>query len=95
MWMAKRKSRRKGISRTVRYRKHSNEVSTRTLMVMVILVLVVSVLSATLYVYAFYGNSNYTKVQKSSLESPVIEEKPAASGRASIQIIKRPEDSEK
>lgn len=62
---------------------------------MIILVLVVSVLSATMYVYTFYGNSYYAKVQKSLSPPQVIEEKPAASGLASIEIIKPPEDSGK
>ncbi len=91
--MAKKKSRQRN-SQRVSNRKHSNDISTNSLMVMVVLVLVVSVLSATMYVYAFYGSSNYTKIQKSS-SSPVIEEKPAASGMATIDIIKPPESSEK
>ncbi|GEM_PF-4623841 len=90
--MAKRKPRRKGVPSRVRNSKHSNEVSTRTLMVMVILVLVVSALSGAMYVYAFYGSSNYTNVQKSLSESPVIEERGAVSGVATIQIIRPPEE---
>jgi len=71
------------------------DISAHTLMTMIILVLVVSTLSAALYVYTFYGNSNLTQFQKSLSGSPVIEEKPAVSGMATIQIIKRPDDSEK
>ncbi|MEK6939852.1 MAG: hypothetical protein AABX31_03930 [Nanoarchaeota archaeon] len=77
------------------HKSNQNDISAHTLMAMVILVLVVSVLSATLYVYAFYGNSNYTKVQKSLSLPQIVEEKPAASGTAAIEIIKPPEDSEK
>jgi len=85
--MVRRKSQRRA--------NRQNDISTQALMAMVILVLVVSVLSATLYVYTFYGSSNLTKFQKSFSESPVMEEKPAVSGMATIQIIKPPEDSEK
>ncbi|MDP3698998.1 MAG: hypothetical protein Q8R47_05415 [Nanoarchaeota archaeon] len=71
----------------------NKDISPQMLMAMITLVLVVSLLSAGMYVYAFYGNSNHTTVQKSFSESPVIEEKPAASGMATIQIIKPPVDS--
>ena len=91
-----RRSTRRGTKKFRRvHRSKPGDISAHTLMAMVILVLVVSVLSATLYLYAFYGNSSYTKVQKSLSPPPVIEEKPAASGMASINIITPPEDSEK
>lgn len=81
--MSKRKLRRRN------YLKRRNDVSNHTLMMMVILVLVVSVLSAAMYVYAFYGSGNY-KFQKFG-SSPVVEQKQAASGMATIQIIEPPE----
>lgn len=92
--MAKRKAGRTRRSSRRAQKSKADDISAHTLMTMVILVLVVSVLSATLYVYAFYGNSNYTQVQK-FLSPPVTEEKPAASGMATLQIIKPPEDSGK
>ena len=94
--MARRKARRSRQNVRRAQKSKPGDISARTLTAMVIVVLVVSVLSATLYVYTFYGNNNYTKVQKSfSWSPPVIEEKPAVSGMASIEIIKPPEDAEK
>lgn len=83
--MSKRKSCMRNSGRVKRH----NDLSNHTLMMMVILVLVVSVLSAAMYVYAFYGSGSYTKIQKSS--SPFAEQKPVASGMATIQIIEPPE----
>lgn len=74
------------------HNRKDDDVSDHTLMLMVILVLVVSVLSVAMYIYAFYGGSTYTKIQKSS-SSSIIEEKPVASGMASIEIIEPPENS--
>ena len=69
--------------------RRTKDISDRTLMMMVILVLVVSVLSATMYMYAFYGSSNVTP--KYGETKPVLVEEQVASGRATIQIIKPPE----
>ena len=90
--MAKRKARQNGLSFHRAHKSKQDDISAHTLIVMVILVLVASVLSATLYVYAFYGNSNYTQIQKSSLFT-VVEERPAASGMVTIQIIEPPKGS--
>lgn len=92
--MTKRKSRRKGVSRRVIVRKN-NDVSTRTLMVLVILVLVVSTLSVGLYAYAFFSDD--LRLPQNQSGSPVIEETGAVSGVAAIQIIKdsRAEESQK
>ena len=91
--MARKKSGRVKNSRRKKFRRRSNDVSAKTLMVMIILVFVFSLLSIGMYVYAFYSNS--AKIPKSQSGSPVItEEKPAAAGMATIQIIKPPKDSE-
>ena len=60
-------------------------------MMMVILVLVVSVLSATMYVYAFYGGG-YTALKSQGTGSATVEQQ-KISGVASLQIIKPPKGS--
>ena len=85
--MVKNKSYQGGVSRKVNSNK-SKDSSTHLLTVMVILVLLVSVISVGVYVYAFYGTNNFAQVQKSQLETPIMEERGAVSGKATMQIIK-------
>lgn len=85
--MVNRKSRVRNFGRAER----NDDISNQTLVVMVILVLVVSVLSATMYVYAFYGGGYSTP--KSQETKSVTAEQQTASGVATMQIIKPPEGS--
>ena len=87
--MAKR---RPGRSRVhSRKANRTKDISDHTLMMMVILVLVVSMLSATMYVYAFYGGG-YTALKSQGTESLKVEQQ-TVSGVATLQIIKPPKGS--
>ena len=77
--------------RKAKVSKRTNNISDRTLMIMMLLVLVVSVLSATMYVYAFYGSSSITF--KSQETSSVLVEQQPVSGVATLQIVKPPKES--
>lgn len=89
--MAKRKSRQEKVSRRIN-NKRINDISNHTLMMMVIVVLVVSMISVGLYMYAFDGNNSFTQALKSQLETPIMEERGAVSGMATMQIIKPSEE---
>ena len=85
--VGKNKSRRKKvIHKKIRSRK--KDISIHTLMIMIILVLVVSILSMGMYLYAFY--STHDMVQPVNVPDSVLEGKGAASGMATITIIKDP-----
>jgi len=72
-------------------RRKNKDISTQTLMTMVVLVLVMTLLSASLYVHAFYGGGY--AVPRSQGNTAAMEEKPVASGMATLQIIEPPEGS--
>ena len=86
--MVKRKSRRNSGVHSPR----NKDISMQTLTMMVILVLVMTALSAGLYIHALYSGE-YVTPKLQGAHTAVIEEKPAASGIVSINIIAPPEDS--
>ncbi|MEK6809142.1 MAG: hypothetical protein AABY40_00550 [Nanoarchaeota archaeon] len=77
--------------RKARASRQTDNISDRTLMIMMLLVLVVSVLSATMYVYAFYGGSSITPKSQETDSIPV--EQQTVSGVATLQIVKPPKGS--
>jgi len=93
--MVKRKSTQsRNSNRRVHYKKKSSrptdDISNHTLVMMILLVVVVSILSAIMYVYAFYGGYS---IQASQEQKSIVVEQSPVSGVASIQIIKPPEGS--